>query len=434
VTPPPSYDQLARRLAERAFITDPWLDGGGPRFDAAPVVLSAETYRALATAAEDVAGVLDEMCRIVAASPALLDEFFRLTPVQQLLFQTSFPLWHGHARADVFLRPSAPPVVCEINCDTPSGQPEAVALGREAAGAGASVDGAVADGPIDPTAGLPRALAGLLAGAARRLVRGAHPPAAAAARPAAVGIVYPTEMPEDLALITLVRGALEARGHEVVLGSPFNLHATPGGGVGLFGRPVDVVMRHYKTDWWGERLPLWRDEAPFPDPEPLAGPLRLLLEAELRGRCAVVNPFGAVLPQNKRSYAFLWERRQLFSAAARAVIDTHVPRTVRLEAARLRALADERERWVLKSDYGCEGEEVLIGAMMTAAEWRQALAMAIPQRWIAQERFEGTRDAAGRTANHGIFLVAGRAAGVYTRLAPDLTDRQALSVPTLVAA
>jgi hypothetical protein len=241
-------------------------------------------------------------------------------------------------------------------------------------------------------------------------------------------------MTEDLAFIALLENTFRARGHDVVLGSPYNLHAMPDGGVGLFGREVDLVVRHYKTDWWGEREPIWRDEEPCADPDPLEGPLRLLIRAEFAGRVTVVNPFGAVLPQNKRSFAFLWEELRRFGPEARRVIEAHVPFSVRLETADLGELTRERTEWVLKSDYGCEGDEVLLGALMTEGDWRLALELAIPKRWIAQRRFDSVRDAAGRSANYGVYLLAGRAAGFYTRLSEGPTDPSALSVPTLVEA
>src|SRR6185295_4586894 len=106
------------------------------------------------------------------------------------------------------------------------------------------------------------------------------------------------------------------RGLEVVLGSPYNLQPRPDGGVALFGTPCDLIVRHYKTDWWGERLPVWDDEAPYPDPDPLAGPLAILLRAQLAGRCAVVNPFAAVVPQTKKAMALMWEQQACFSPGA----------------------------------------------------------------------------------------------------------------------
>jgi hypothetical protein len=415
------YGELARELGARSGIADAWIDGQR-RFSAEPVVLTRAEHADLGQAAENVAEALDELCRIVAATPALLDDFFGLTPVQKLLFEASFPRWHGHARADVFRRQGAPPIVCEVNADTPSGQPETLTLGALALAS-------AAPGLVDPSSALPRALAALVRHELRALGR-----AAPGDSPSTVGILYPTELPEDLPLVAALRRLLETNGHRVLLGSPFNLHAIDGGAVGLFGERVDVVIRHYKTDWWGEREPSWRDEAPFRDAAPLTRPLRLLLHAELSGRCRVVNPWGAVLPQNKRSFAFFWENIGLFSERAQRAIRTHVPYTERLEIADSRRLRTERAHWVLKSAYGCEGEEVCVGATMTDAAWQRALELAVPHRFVAQRRFDSVRDELGRAANHGVFLVAGKAAGVYTRLSVGPTDATALSVPTLVRA
>ncbi len=92
------------------------------------------------------------------------------------------------------------------------------------------------------------------------------------------------------------------------------------------------------------------------------------------------------------------------------------------------ALSRERERWVLKSDYGCEGEEVIVGAEVTDAVWRASLAAARPGRWVAQRRFDAVRDDAGRAVNFGVYLIAGRAAGLYARRSRLATDRAALSL------
>lgn len=414
------YSHFAARLTKEAFIAEPWVDGQ-PRFSETPCLLPRHTYAAMAAAAEAVTAVLNELCQIVAREPQLLDDFFCLTPIQRALFEMSAPIWHGHARADVFLRSGQSPVVCEVNCDTPSGQPEAIALNRIALHDAGGPNGHV----VDPCASLAPRLTALVGNVAKRISRDQT-------EPVAIGIVYPTELPEDLALVRMWTGALEARGYVVVLGSPFNLQATPDDGVAMFGQPVNIVIRHYKTDWWGEREPVWHDESPYPDQAPLSTALAVLMRAQLAGRIFVLNPFGSVLPQNKRSYAFLWEQRARFSPASQSAIEEHVPLSVRLEVADRDALHREQDKWVLKSDYGCEGEEVLIGAVMTEASWRQALTAARPQRWIAQQRFNAVADADGCISNHGIFVVAGQAAGVYTRVSPTATDRSALSVPTLV--
>jgi glutathionylspermidine synthase len=410
------YAAFARQLTASGLLTDPWIDGA-PRFEARPFQLTARDGEEIAAAAEGVAGVLDELGRIVADEPALLDGFFCMTPMQKVMWQASAPLWHGIARADVFLRGDGSPVICEVNCDTPSGLPEAICLGQLGRAAGGD----------DPNEELEAHFSGLV----ERFVERVRRPTTAGA--ATVGIVYPTELTEDLALISLYRRWCEARGYDVVLGSPFNVRALPGGGVSMFGRRCDLVLRHYKTDWWGERLPIRDDDAPYPDPDPLGGPLAALLRAELAGEVAVINPFGAVLPQNKRAFAFCWEALHRFSPEAQAVIRAAIPRTVRLEAADRDELLAGRADWVLKTDYGCEGEEVVVGREVSAELWADLLAHAIPNRWVAQRYFASRRDAQGRIANHGVFLIGGCAAGVYTRLSAGATDGHAVSVATVIA-
>jgi glutathionylspermidine synthase len=412
------YPGFARRLTSFGLVTDPWFDGR-PRFQEAPFRLTRADWDLMARAAESVAAVLDELARIVHGEPALLDGFFAMTPVQKLMWQAAAPLWHGFARADVFLRDGAWPAVCEINCDTPSGLAETVSLAALAAPAG--------DGVTDPNRELGARFAAVLSRFARRV----RPGGAGGGR-ATVGIVYPTEMAEDLGLITLYRQWCVAQGFDVVLGSPYNLQPLPDGGVALFGRRCDVVLRHYKTDWWGERFPVRDDETPFFDPEPLSGPLAALLTAELSGRVAVLNPFGAVLPQNKRAFAYCWEALDRFSPESQEIIRAAIPFTRRLEAADRGELRREREQWVLKSDYGCEGDEVLVGRELSPEVWADWLAHAIPQRWVAQRHFDSRRDAAGRIANHGVFLAGGCAAGLYTRLSTRATDATAVSVATVV--
>lgn len=233
-------------------------------------------------------------------------------------------------------------------------------------------------------------------------------------------------------MVLLYRQWFEARGWRVTLGSPFNLRRFGEHRAGLFDVPCDVFLRHYKTDWWAERNPAWADEPPVPDPEPLSQELAIVLGAALAGTCAVVNPFGAVVPQNKRAMALMWERIDLFSPQSRAAIRRYLPRTCRLESLpRSRVLA-EREQWVLKSDYGCEGDEVVIGRDTEPGVWAESLDAAVPGRWVAQRHFEAIRDADGHCANHGVYLIAGEASGIYTRLASHATDRHALSAPVLI--
>jgi glutathionylspermidine synthase len=412
---PGAYDELAARIVATGILSDPWLDGR-PRFRSDPILLSPALDAELRRAAEAMAVLHDQVARRCLEEPALLDEFFHLTPFQRLMWQASAPAWHGIARADVF-RTAEGLQVCELNSDTPSGEAEAVLLNQLAARPGVR----------DPNAAFEQRFC--------RMVEASAPQSGAGRRgapkgPLTIGILYPTEIVEDLSMILLYRRWLEARGWRVALGSPFNLR-TLGGQPTLFDVPCDVFLRHYKTDWWGERQSAWLDDEPFIDPEPLEGPLGVLLEGLGRGRCAVVNPFGAVISQNKLSMALLWEQIEQFAPPVQDLIRRYLPRTVRLQS----IAADELSRkddWVLKSDYGCEGAEVLIGATCSDAEWREAVWRARPERWIVQRRFAPIADAAGEVVNYGVYVICGRAAGYFTRVHRGATDYSAVTVPTFV--
>jgi glutathionylspermidine synthase len=410
-----SYDAFAQRIVASGVITDPWIDGQ-PRFREQPLFLAPSELRALYRAAEDVAAVYDELCTLVAGRPALLDDFFGLTPWQKAMWLSSAPLWHVLGRADLFVT-DAGIAVAELNSDTPTGEAEAVvlsALAAESAGGAAGV--------TDPNRELGDRLCEALELLASRFVEGRTK--------RAVALVYPTEFTEDLALVRLYRSWLEEREWEVILGSPYNLGWDERGPL-LFGRPFSVLLRHYKTDWWGERSSVWDDEK-IADADALEAPLRVALNASLERRAAVVNPFGAVLPQNKRSMALMWEHMDAFSPRAQEIIKAHVPRTTCLEKMDPTALAAEKDAWVIKSDYGAEGEEVILGRQVSDDVWRSALAHARPGRWIAQRFFEARVNERGETVNHGVYLVAGEAAGIYARLQVGATDDRAMSVPVIV--
>ena len=113
------YPNFAARLKATGLLSDPWLDGK-PRFRQRPLVLGTSELAALYQAAEGVLAVLHELAVICAAEPELVQHWFGLTRAQQIMWAASAPAWHGIARADVFMTENGP-VVCEVNCDTPSG-------------------------------------------------------------------------------------------------------------------------------------------------------------------------------------------------------------------------------------------------------------------------------------------------------------------------
>ncbi|MBE7484583.1 MAG: glutathionylspermidine synthase family protein [Polyangiaceae bacterium] len=409
----PSYDDFAARVVESGIVTDPWIRGK-PRLAEKPLILTAREQTALYRATEQVAGVYNDVCRMCADDPELLDSFFRLTPFQKAMWESSRPMWHGIARADVFETDEGL-AFAELNSDTPTGEAEAVVLNQAAH----------PDHPdtLDPNAALGATYCEMVEGLARFTLGEGHPRVA--------GIVYPTELTEDLGVIRLFKRWFEERGWDVVLGSPYNLTLDAEGRACLFDVPFSVMLRHYKTDWWGERVSAWDDES-LPDTEPLREPLGVALAAALGGKLCIVNPFGAVLPQNKRTMALMWEHIHRFGPAAQEVIRRFIPATFRLETLEPKVVAAEKDDWVLKSDYGAEGEEVIIGKQATPEIWQKSLEHARSGHWVAQRYFEARANADGEVVNYGVYLVAGNAAGLYSRKHKGATTDEALSVATLV--
>jgi glutathionylspermidine synthase len=410
-----SYGAFAERLVASEIILDPWV-GGAPRFRDTPLVLAPSVAGELAKIAEDVVATYHEACLLVADRPELLEEYFCLTPAQRAMWTASQTFWHAIARVDLFLTPDGP-VISEINCDTPTGQAEATVLGRLAHKARPD--------DHDPNADLATRFVQMVEWVGARTLE----PRLALRKTA--GIVYPTEFTEDLPLVRLLLHWLEEAGWNVVLGSPYNLTEERDGSVCLMGTPITTMLRHYKTDWWGERSSPWLSDV-IADAAPLERPLSLALRAQMEGRLAVINPFGAVLPQNKRMMAFLWEYIHELSTRSKGVVERHVPVTRRLENVHEEQLFAQREEWVIKSDYGCEGEEVIIGSAVTDETWRATILQARPGRWVAQRYFHAETNDAQEITNLGVYVVAGEAAGVYARVSRDATDARALSVPVLL--
>jgi hypothetical protein len=107
--------------------------------------------------------------------------------------------------------------------------------------------------------------------------------------------------------------------------------------------------------------------------------------------------------------------------------------TRRLEAIHVEQLLAQKDEWVLKSDYGAEGDEVVIGKLVTAEVWKDSLAHARPGRWIVQRWFRAKEGPRGEIVNYGVFVLGGEAAGLYARVQVGATDDRALSAAVLVA-
>ncbi len=389
----PGYGDFARMLYATGVLSDPWL-GGKERFRLWPALLSQSQAERLRTAAERVGQVYHELSEIVIRRPELLDQFFNLTPWQKAMWFASEGRWHGIARVDLFICPDGAEDgcirACEMNSDTPSGEAEAALLNQ--------LLHHFHPNTIDPNEGFDERFWQMLA-ASHRARTGQD------IEPESIAIVYPTDLPEDLSMIAIYKRWLEERGCKVTLGSPFNLGVDNEGRVTVMGEAVDLIIRHYKTDWWSERETIWTNQAPFADPDPLARELTLL-------------------------------RSELFSEQAQSWIAEYIPETRRLTAMRHEDLS--RDEWVLKSDYGCEGDSVLCGPFVKPSDWQLALATAIPEHWIAQRFFEVApiEDGQGGEVtlpNYGVYLIGGRAAGFYTRLSQKATNYASVTAPTFIS-
>jgi glutathionylspermidine synthase len=425
---PERYGALADDLLASCLVVEPWV-GATPRFYGGPLVLGPGLWDRFREAARDIGALYDELARLVWEEPGWLDEFYAFSPWQRLLWLSSGGAWHGFARLDLFVCEGDQLQVCEINADTPTGQVDAC-----------TIAGLVAPqhpGLTDLMGEYPDRLWEMICQSWRAWT-------GREGQPRELGIVYPTDMPEDLTLMRLYTRWFEARGARVSMGSPYNLAPTPDGGAALWGRPLDVVLRHYKTDWWAEPRPVWLDEPELPDPDPLEGPLRVLLGAEQRRRLCVVNPFGAIVPQSKRSMAVFWERLDRFSPQAQATIQRLIPPTYRVETLGHERLLAERERWVLKSDFGCEGDEVVLGPACPDEVWARTLGLLTSGNWVAQAYFRASPLGGplppplelGAVPNYGVYLIAGQPAGLLVRLTPqgEATGRAAVVTPAFLDA
>ena len=399
------------QLISRGILDDPWSDGR-LRVQLTPATLTTAEAGALATTACTTLMALDHLVPQVAAR-ADLQAAIGLDASLSHIAALDAPQWLGLARVDVFAtEDDAEPQACEVNCDTPTGLAETTEL--------AAVIGCQ-PGLVDPAARLAERWIAMVRGAAPQ--RDRQP---------VVGLIDATDQTEDIGHIRLLCRWLAAAAIPVVRGSPANLTALPGERIGLFGQACDVLVRHYKTDWWAARRPLWRSAAPPPDAAPLAGPLALIARAMAAGTVGVVNPWGAAIGQNKRTLALPWEAPELLPYTLRQELRARVPETRWLESLSRDHLLRERGEWVLKSDYGCEGEEVLLGSETPADMWATALADAAPGRWIVQHAFRPRRDAAGQIRNHGVYTIGGLPSGIYTRCSPGATTATAIALPTLV--
>jgi glutathionylspermidine synthase len=232
-----------------------------------------------------------------------------------------------------------------------------------------------------------------------------------------VALLYATAFSEDLQHMLILERWLVETGHRTVLGSPAHLHhrwRRPR----VLGTPIDAAFRFFPGEWMPKlpNLDSWRRLGP---------------------RLPMMNPLHRLIRQSKTMFA-LWRDDPALDPADRDLLDQHVPITFDFDPAKLEALRDERDRWVIKRAFGRMGDSVVIGALCTPREWQAAIAeaSASPSGFCVQERFAATPlqfETGPLFPAIGAFLVNGRFAGYYSRAAPrPLITHEALHVATLV--
>jgi hypothetical protein len=148
----------------------------------------------------------------------------------------------------------------------------------------------------------------------------------------------------------------------------------------------------------------------------------------------MMNPVHRLVRQSKTMFA-LW-REDYLDPADRALLDPTSPHRA-LRPARLAQYRDERERWVLKRAFGRMGDSVVIGALVSDADWGAALSKRRASRASSASR---SAFVSGRSRSMPAALPCARRLPrqralrrlLQPRLADPFTTHEAFHVATLV--
>jgi len=357
-----------------------------------PLLMSRETWRRLATAAEALAdettGAEQHLLHAPLALHRRLGVPWRLrrllrraakkgvppTPVRSMRFDFH-PTTDGDWR------------ISEVNSDVPGGFTESSSFTRLVA----------RHFPGFAPAGDP---AGAYVAALARVAWG---PVALLAAPGFI---------EDQQVTAYLARRLRALNIRAVLASPRQV-TWRGGVAHLGGTRVGAVVRFYQAEWL-PRLPRrcgWRSF--------FAG-----------GRTPVTNPAALSLLSESKRFPLCWGDLPFDLPAWRRYLpETRDPRD---------APWQDDDAWLLKSAYSNTGDTVTIRTLADRTRWR-AVARDVrrhPRDWVAQRRFHTRRLDTPLGPLYpcvGVYVIDGRAAGVYARLArAPVIDYQAIDVALLV--
>jgi glutathionylspermidine synthase len=282
--------------------------------------------------------------------------------------------------------------ISEANTDVPGGFIEAAGFTRAIA---AGYPGAAPAG--DPAAGYADAL---LETAPRNPV---------------IGLVHATAYTDDRQVMAYLARHLRARGVHTALVGPSQVRWEAG--IALLDADdrrnrADALIRFFPGEWLPNlpRASGWKHFF-FGAATPLS------------------NPATALLTQTKR-LPLVWDSLATGLPTWRALLpETHDPREVRWQSG---------GDWVLKPALGRVGDGIGIFGITPAKDWKRIASDVRwhPRHWIAQRRFDvvpiSTPDGP-RYPCLGVFVIGGRAAGIYGRIAPTpLINHRAQDIAVLV--
>jgi glutathionylspermidine synthase len=232
---------------------------------------------------------------------------------------------------------------------------------------------------------------------------------------ASVALVHATAYTDDRQVMVHLARALAERRLATVLLDPTQVRWEGGQAsaeTSWFRGPLDLLLRFFPAEWLSDapRDCDWR--------------------AFFRGsQTPISNPGAALLVQSKR-FPLVWDELTTDLPTWRACL----PETRSARDADWRGDAG----WVLKPALGRVGEDVGLRGVVGAREW-EAIARSArwwPSHWVAQRRFEAVALELGPEDLYpciGVFVIAGRAAGVYGRVARrPLVDARAQDVAVLI--
>ena len=394
---PLALPHMTSALSYEHFLFDAFV-AGRRRVDVHPLLLSPAAHSSAVSVALRAAALV-ERAAVRAAEDDEERARYGLHPDVERLAAASRTAGDltSLVRVDLLLREDERFVACEVNADCPGGHNETVALPSLARAAGLRRG-------VDPTDVVPRLADRLVA-----LSGGPGSPRGA------IALVYATAWAEDLQVVLLIEKFVKLRGGRVVRTAVTGLRrGGDGAPLAVRGTRVSVLYRFYPTEYMAGL------------PAAIA-----IAEAIASGEVASVSSFANIHGQSKLAMARAFaheesEAREVFPET-RAFADVGAGR-----------VAQDREGWVLKRDLSRVGDHVLVGALMTDEEMRDAVLHVeqAGETWIAQ-RF--VRQSAvdtpwgPRFLTLGAYVLDGAFTGYYARVSPTShCSHDALAIPVFV--